>query len=145
MSLNASRPLDKLEPYQVALAPFTSLDLRSHLPFTLAFKPNWIEGSLSISSLSSDSPFPHPSLSVPRSLSCALSPSEIPSVDLIQSAPGVMLVFQSSELPILVGNVALAVWEARYTFGVCMNMKCVCVSLFLPAVCVALACTLSCV
>lgn len=57
MRLNASRPLDKLEPYQVALAPFTSLDLRSHLPFTLAFKPNWIEGSLGISSLYSGSLF----------------------------------------------------------------------------------------
>lgn len=122
MRLNASRPLDKLEPYQVALVPFTSLDLRSHLPFTLAFKPNWIEGSLSISSLYSDSLFLPPlPLGPPHSLSGALSPlSEIPSVDLIQSAPGVMLVFQSSELPILVGNVALAVWEARYTFGVCV-------------------------
>lgn len=50
VSLNTSRPLEKLEAYQVALVPFRSLHLRSR-PFTLAFKPNWIEGSLSISSL----------------------------------------------------------------------------------------------
>lgn len=52
---------------------------------------------------------------LPHSLSITLSPSEIPRVDLIQSPPGVMLVFQSSELPIPVGNVAQSQWESLYS------------------------------
>lgn len=58
--------------------------------------------------------------------STALSQCGIPSVDLIHSAPAVLLVFQSSELPIPVGNVALPVWEALKAFWCVCVRACAC-------------------
>ena len=92
-----------------------------------------LKGFLSISSLSTSASsillsfffFFYLLVSLILPLSISPSQCEIPSVDLIQSAPGVMLVFQSSELPIPVGNVAQSLWESLYS----CSCVCVCVSL----------------